>query len=225
MRTCKHCGTIEYIGLKNTFNTCNKCDSLIRKNRYETNKNEILEKRKDYYCINKNHIIEQHKHYREENRETVKSTNRKHHSKHRSKRIEYLKKYRQENKQTLQHKKQIYVKNRKITHPEFNLKLVLRQRVRSLLKNKNIEKSSTFNHLLGCSALEAKKYIESKFLPNMTWDNYGIDWHIDHFCPCAEFDFSNKRHQEVCFHYTNLVPTWKYDNLSKGDSIIIPCPS
>ena len=51
----------------------------------------------------------------------------------------------------------------------------------------------------------------------MTWDNHG-QWHIDHIKPCAKFDLTDKDQQKACFHYTNLQPLWKEDNLSKRDS-------
>ena len=49
----------------------------------------------------------------------------------------------------------------------------------------------------------------------MTRDNYGM-WHVDHIIPCASFDFSDPKQQELCFHYTNLQPLWAEDNLKKG---------
>jgi hypothetical protein len=71
--------------------------------------------------------------------------------------------------------------------------------------------------LLGCTAEELKVYIESKFKPGMTWENYGREgWHIDHVKACANFDLTNPAQQRECFHYTNLQPLWAQENRKKG---------
>lgn len=64
--------------------------------------------------------------------------------------------------------------------------------------------------------IELKKYLESQFKEGMSWENYGIEWHIDHIVPCSFFDLSNEDHQRICFNWRNLQPLWKKDNLSKN---------
>ena len=74
--------------------------------------------------------------------------------------------------------------------------------------------------LTGCSKDELFKYLESKFIEDMTWDNYG-KWHIDHIRPCASFNLENSEEQIECFHYTNLQPLWAKDNISKGSKYFL----
>ncbi len=74
--------------------------------------------------------------------------------------------------------------------------------------------------LLGCSVDVCRKWIEDRFLPGMSWENYGHStWHIDHIQPCSSFDLTNPEQQKLCFHYTNLQPLWATDNLTKQDKI------
>ena len=82
--------------------------------------------------------------------------------------------------------------------------------------------------LLGCTASELVKYLESKFLPGMSWENRKL-WHMDHIRPLASFDLSDVEQQHVAFHYTNVQPLWAIDNFRKGarvrDQIISTEPS
>ena len=72
--------------------------------------------------------------------------------------------------------------------------------------------------MLGCSIKDLIIHIEKQFKEGMTWDNHSYNgWHIDHIIPCASFDLSDPEQQKKCFHYTNLQPLWKQDNLSKSD--------
>lgn len=78
-------------------------------------------------------------------------------------------------------------------------------------------KSAATLALLGAPVDVVLSFLESKFLPGMTWSNYGgrQGWHIDHKVPCCAFDLTKESEQKACFHYTNLQPLWARDNRSK----------
>lgn len=65
-------------------------------------------------------------------------------------------------------------------------------------------------------------HLESLFLENMSWENYGkcVEgncndyWHIDHIIPLNAAN--TKEEMELLCHYTNLQPLWAIDNLRKG---------
>ncbi len=83
------------------------------------------------------------------------------------------------------------------------------------------------------------KYIESKWIEDMSWDNYGpgykldsnsipiLDkdgkvielrqWSVDHIHCIDDFDLLNKSDFNMVNHYTNLLPMWTKDNSSKGN--------
>ena len=91
----------------------------------------------------------------------------------------------------------------------FNNKLRgnLRNRLNRALKN-NYKAGSAVSDL-GCSIPELKKYLESKFQPNMTWSNHSkIGWHIDHIKPLSKFNLSNREELLKAVHYSNLQPLW-----------------
>jgi hypothetical protein len=70
--------------------------------------------------------------------------------------------------------------------------------------------------ILGCSKPDLIAHIEAQFLPGMSWANYGRKgWEIDHIKPCASFDLTQHDQVLLCFHYTNLRPLWRLDNLRR----------
>lgn len=105
---------------------------------------------------------------------------------------------------------------RRRNDPAFKIKAYARTRVYHLVSRGH--KSAATIELLGASAEDVKRHIESKWLPGMSWDNHGKKgWHIDHIRPCASFDLTDPSQQRACFNYTNLQPLWWDVNLSKGD--------
>ena len=104
---------------------------------------------------------------------------------------------------------------------KININYKLKTNLRSCLNTaiKNNQKSGSAVKDLGCSIPEFKTYIESKFKPGMSWDNWGKKgWHIDHIKPLSAFDLNNNKEQllKAC-HCTNLQPLWARENLVKSN--------
>jgi hypothetical protein len=111
--------------------------------------------------------------------------------------------------------KRCYVANRK-KDPLFKLQNNLRIRLITAIKQGSKAGSAVKD--LGCSIEELKQYLESKFQPGMSWDNWGRHgWHIDHIKPLSRFDLSNREEFLKACHYTNLQPLWAIDNIRKGN--------
>ena len=91
-------------------------------------------------------------------------------------------------------------------------------RLRVFMKSKNLTKRNRTFSIVGCSPDELKKYLESKFVLGMSWENQG-DWHIDHFIPLSSAQ-TEEQIYKLC-HYTNLQPLWAEDNLKKSNKLII----
>lgn len=110
----------------------------------------------------------------------------------------------------------IYWKQRRSDDINFKLANNLRNRLRQALKAN--QKSGSAVRDLGCAVPECKLYLESKFQPGMSWDNWGSGpgkWQIDHIIPLMSFDFSNPEQFPKACHYTNLQPLWYEDHLKK----------
>ena len=109
-----------------------------------------------------------------------------------------------------------YVNHRRSINPNFRLAQNLRSRLRSALNG--LSKSASTLTLLGCSIDQLWAHLESRFQPGMTRENHG-DWHVDHIKPCSSFDLTDPAQQIACFHWSNLQPLWKLDNLRKGSKL------
>ena len=109
---------------------------------------------------------------------------------------------------------------------ENNLNYRMRQALNSRLvkalhnNNNTAYKLASILELTGCTMPEFVSYIETLWVDDMSWDNYGKrGWHLDHIIPCRKFDLSKLDEQKACYNYTNFQPLWWYDNLKKGSSL------
>ena len=126
--------------------------------------------------------------------------------------------YRKDNRNGISKKYCEYEKKRKKEDPIFKLTKTLRSRLGNVIKRKNATKGKSTLELTGCELSFLKGYLESKFEEGMTWENHG-EWHIDHIKPYSSFNLIDIEEQKRCFHYSNLQPLWKLDNLTKGSKV------
>lgn len=123
---------------------------------------------------------------------------------------EYNKNYYNKNKNIFQENYKKYLQ----TNPSFKVIHNTRVRINKALKLNS--KHSSTEELLGCSINEYKIYLENQFTPEMSWDNYGSYWDIDHIIPCASFNLNNLEEQKKCFIFTNTRPLSKIENQRKN---------
>ena len=186
------------------------------------NREKIKEGNKKQYYKNLEKRRELSRKYRQKNLEKVKEKLRKYHWKNREKKLEYGKKYYYENKEKFLEKAREYIRKpetrerirkRRLTDVNYRIKDNLRRRINgSMVKG---YKSARTMELIGCTIEELWKYLEYKFEPWMTRENYGL-WHVDHIIPCASFNLIDPEQQKECFHYTNLQPLEAIANIKKG---------
>jgi hypothetical protein len=91
----------------------------------------------------------------------------------------------------------------------------LRRRFEKAFKHRKTSRICA--ELTGTSVAALRVHLEAQFKPGMSWENYGFEgWHIDHIRPVCSFQLTDPAQQRACFHYTNLQPLWKNENLAKG---------
>jgi len=99
------------------------------------------------------------------------------------------------------------------TDINFRLACNLRNRIRGVIKGNQKPGSSVKD--LGCTIEFFKQYIENKFYSDMTWDNWGLLWEIDHIEELHTFDLTIRSEFLRACHYTNLQPLTIKDHQKK----------
>lgn len=210
MKVCTHCheskDESEFNARKalkdGLRSTCRTCDSVCRKGYKKATKEE----QREYYRANRELMLDKQKRYAETHADIVRERRRRH---------------RKANKTVLNHKQNEYYKERRKHDLQFKLKTGLRTRLNIAIKG--AQKGGSAIRDLGCSMDEFKRYIESKFMPGMNWDNWGHGkgkWNLDHIVPLSWFDLTNAEQFKTAAHFTNYQPLWHFDNLSKKDRYV-----
>jgi hypothetical protein len=95
--------------------------------------------------------------------------------------------------------------------------------LRTRLRNAVVRKDKSTIDYVGISNKELLKWIEYQFQfdDNISWDNYGTYWQIDHVIPCESFDLTKEENIYTCFNWTNLRPLEKQENNKKKNKILV----
>lgn len=191
---------------------CKDCSRASRRKSYEINNlNEVRYRnshkkesklyRDEYYLKNKEQIISDTKEYIKLHPEIKKISNKNW----------YLK-----NKDYYS----AYSRERYNNDINYKLNKRLRTRLSDELRKNIVGKSFRTFDLLGLPIQDFKVYIENKFLPGMSWENWGkYTWHLDHIIPLSSFDLTDPEQQKKAFNYANYQPLWAKDNLQKGSKL------
>ena len=125
--------------------------------------------------------------------------------------------YRERNKEKIQSYHRNYVKERKKNDSLYKLKFNTKVLINNIIKNRGFIKKNKTHEIIGCSYEDFKKYLESKFEPWMSWDNYGLyngignyGWDLDHIIPISSAITENDVIK--LNHYTNLQPLCSFIN-------------
>lgn len=134
--------------------------------------------------------------------------------------LKHKKQYHSVNKELIKSRNTAYIKNKYQTNELFKLKCNTSALIRKSMSRFGLSKANTkTTALLDCSIEYFKKHMQLQFTNEMTWDNYGSYWSIDHICPCSQAQTSEEMIKLQ--HFTNLRPMVTYGpngNFSKSDS-------
>ena len=83
----------------------------------------------------------------------------------------------------------------------YRIKKSLAARLRTVLH----KETSTMTYI-GCPIQYLREWFEYVFTSDMSWDNYGSYWNIDHIIPVDLFDLTDEKKKMICWNWTNLAP-------------------
>lgn len=107
-------------------------------------------------------------------------------------------------------------RDRKKNDPEYKLLCNHRNYVYKCLTKFGNKNDRSLKYL-GCSLENFKEWLEFQFDENMTWENYGKYWTVDHILPLHRFDLTNEKESLIAFNWKNMQPLT--DNFNKGNKI------
>ena len=101
--------------------------------------------------------------------------------------------------------------------PMFRIKSNDRRKVRKLLVGQ--QKAGSAVRDIGCTGEEFRAYIASLFTDEMSWDNYGSYWHLDHIYPLNAANLKDRTEFLAVSNYRNRQPMEAGANIAKQDKV------
>lgn len=179
------------------------------KDYYLENKEKLTEYKKDHYINNKDSYLDKSKKWKKENRELYLNCLKEWRKVNKKYNREYLRNWFANNPE----KRKEYYDNLRLNSPHI---VAWRTVLKNAIQRINTKKSNSTIEMLGYSADDLRKHLESLFSEGMSWDNWG-EWHIDHKVPVSKFD--KETPMSVVNSLFNLQPLWSLDNLLKSNKM------
>ena len=195
----------------NLIKKCCRCGIISLKSNFHENKksSDVL------FSQCKSCVIQKQRIYDHKNRDKIHARMNDYYLKNHDQINEYNKKYKKENRNKIN----FYKKNRRDLDLNFKLACNLRSRTSIAFKSQNVRKTNKTFDLLGCSHSFFKNWIIHQLYGNMTIENYGSVWQIDHCLPLASFNLLDENDMKKCFNWINLRPMYSKENNSKNNKI------
>lgn len=187
---------------------CKSCkNELVKEHKKKTNYDKI------YYQNNKFTHNQKSKEYIEKNREAYNSYQNQY---KKDNNYKSQKKYNQANKDILLQKSYIR-RNKKVKNdPLYKLRLRISTDICNRLKKCLASKKTQTIEYLGCPFDQYKTYLESLFTPEMSWENWGSIWEIDHIIPVSSFDLTQEENIYKAFNHQNTQPLFKTTEIAES---------
>lgn len=193
---------------------CKKCSSERNKAWYQANKEKVKSRVRDAYRKDPEKHRQADRDWYENNKERASKSSKDYRLAHVEACNLRVKNWIAEHKQQYRETYNNWLRRKLKTDPQYARKFALHRSLKFVLLRK---KQNAYVPLVGCTVTELRQHIESLFQSNMTWENKkNRVWEVDHIRPCCSFDLTDPKQAMECFHYTNLQPLTRLENLKKG---------
>ena len=141
--------------------------------------------------------------------------NKLHPLQHKQSILKYKKKWRRSNREKINSQ----YRDRLKSDPIFKLRKNCSRSINHILKQNNSSKNNhSFLSFVPYSIDELKSHIEKQFDFNMSWNNYGTYWELDHIIPQSDLPYFSMQDSNFkkCWDLSNLRPLSIKENESDG---------
>lgn len=103
--------------------------------------------------------------------------------------------------------------------PNYKLRTNVSRAIRGMLAGK--QKSGSCLSHLPYSFQQLREHLESQFDDQMSWENYGSYWDVDHIYPHSLLPYDSMEHPNFakCWALENLQPLEKIENIKKSNKV------
>jgi 5-methylcytosine-specific restriction endonuclease McrA len=113
-----------------------------------------------------------------------------------------------------------YNRNKRKEDINFKLKEQISGAIYKQLKRAKVSKNNKhWEDVINQKFNDIFIHLEKQFDENMSWDNYGSYWQIDHIIPVSYYDLSLEEHLQKCWNINNLRPLEKTTNNKKNNKL------
>jgi hypothetical protein len=169
------------------------------------------EYQREYYLKNKQKIAERKKRKYEEGREER----------------EILAKIKKEEKEKARkEKRKEYNRTWAREYRRKNKEYALRQNIKThvwyaLRKQASSKRGESVFQFLPYTVKQLKEHLEKQFDENMSWENYGSYWHVDHIHPQSAYPYTSMEEENFlrCWALENLRPLEAMENYQKSNKV------
>jgi len=203
-------GVLENLGLKYYGRNFKLVKKFAKKNNIILPFGRNISQKKCSKCLEIKDISKFYKH-KKVCKECFLSSTKVYRDKNKKALSQYAHDYYVEHKIKFRERKRMYMRNKRANNSLFSLQCTISRLIRESIKKNGYIKKEVTQSILGCTFLEFKTHIESKFEKWMTWKNKGkyngkfnYGWDLDHIVPLK----SAKTKEELIRlnHYTNFRP-------------------
>ena len=215
MKKCSKCGVTKekkefgkHNGNKDNLQSgCRVCNRKSVDKWKKSNSERVKANQKKWREANLEKDKANQKKWREANVEKIKKQQKKYHADNKTRIRQVQKDWVKNNREKIAQTQLIYKNARYKNDDLYRLKSTVRARIWSYLKGTSKSKSTI--EYLGCDIEFYKEYLTKQFSKDMSWENYGEYWEIDHIHPVSKGG---------SFHYSNTQPLTVTENREKRDN-------
>ena len=121
------------------------------------------------------------------------------------------KRYYEKNKQKRHEKVYRYINKDPLNKLAYDIRI----RTSKYLKSNTNAQNSQIRKLIGLSPKKFRDYLEKQFTKNMSWNNYGVVWNLDH---SKSLSLAETKQEMISLaYYTNITPMLCVDNFVKNN--------